>query len=43
MRHLTIAQLVSAGVAQFRLQTPRTELSDEMLAALEAHMRDAGV
>ena len=43
MRHLTIAQLVSAGVTQFRLQTPRTELSDEMLAALEAHMRDAGV
>jgi hypothetical protein len=43
MRHLTIAQLVSAGVSQFRLQTPWTELGDEMLAALEAHMRDAGV
>ena len=42
-RHLTIAQLVSAGVAQFRLQTPGTELGDEMLAALEAHMREAGV
>jgi hypothetical protein len=43
MRHLTIAQLVSAGVAQFRLQTPQSELGEEMLAALEAHMRDAGV
>ena len=43
MRHLTIAQLVSVGVAQFRLQTPGTELGDEMLAALEAHMREAGV
>lgn len=43
MRHLAIAQLASAGVAQFRLRTPRAELADEMLATLEAHMRDAGV
>ena len=43
MRHLTIAQLLNTGVAQFRLQTPGTELGDEMLAALEAHMREAGV
>jgi hypothetical protein len=41
-RHLTIAQLVSAGAAQFRLQTPPAELSDQQLATLEAHMRDAG-
>jgi hypothetical protein len=43
MRHLAIAQMVSAGVAQFRLQTPRSELADQMLATLEAEMRDAGV
>jgi hypothetical protein len=43
MRHLTIAQLLSGGVAQFRLETPGTEFRDEMLAALEAHMHDAGV
>jgi hypothetical protein len=43
MRHLTIAQMISGGVAQFRLRTPGTELRDEMLAALEAHMHDAGV
>jgi hypothetical protein len=42
-RHLTIAHLVSAGVAQFRLGTPRAELTDEMLATLEAHMHAAGV
>jgi hypothetical protein len=42
-RHLAIAQMVSAGVAQFCLQTPRAELDDGMLATLEAHMRDAGV
>lgn len=41
-RHLTIAQLVSAGVAQFRLQTPAGDLSDQMLDRLEAHMRSAG-
>lgn len=43
MRHLAIAQLLGAGVAQFRLQTPTGQLHDEMLAKLEAHMRDAGV
>jgi hypothetical protein len=43
MRHLTIAQLLSAGAAQYRLQTPGTELGDEMLATLESHMQDAGV
>jgi hypothetical protein len=43
LRHLTIAQLVGAGVAQFRLRTPRAEPGDEMLAAVETHMRDAGV
>jgi hypothetical protein len=42
LRHLTIAQLVSAGAAQFRLQTPPGDLSDEQLETLEAHMRDAG-
>ena len=43
VRHLRIAQLVSADVAQFRLQTPRSHLTDEMLATLEGHMRDAGL
>ena len=43
MRHLAISQLLGAGVAQFRLQTPSGQLHDEMLAALEAHIRDAGV
>jgi hypothetical protein len=43
MRHLAIAQLLGAGAAQFRLQTPTGQLHDEMLAKLEAHMRDAGV
>ena len=43
VRHLAIAQLISTNVVQFRLQTPGTELSDEMLALLEAHMHDAGV
>ena len=37
MRHLAIAQLASAAVAQFRLGTPRAELADEMLATLEVH------
>lgn len=37
-RHLAIAQLVSADVAQFRLQTPGPWLSDEMLGQLEAHV-----
>lgn len=41
VRHLAIAQLVSVGVAQFRLQTPGTQLVDEMLITLEAHMRKA--
>lgn len=40
-RHLAIAQLVSADVAQFRLQTPGPWLADEMLAQLEAHILDA--
>jgi hypothetical protein len=43
MRHLAIAQLLGAGVAQFQLQTPSGQLDDEMLAMLEAHMRDAGI
>ena len=43
VRHLAIAQLISTNVVQFRLQTPGTEPSDEMLALLEAHMHDAGV
>jgi hypothetical protein len=43
MRHLAIAQLLGAGVAQFQLQTPSGQLHDAMLAMLEAHMRDAGV
>jgi hypothetical protein len=41
-RHLAIAQRLSAGAAQFRLQTPPAELSEEQLDTLEAHMRDAG-
>lgn len=40
-RHLEIAQLVSADVAQFRLQTPGPWLADETLAQLEAHIRGA--
>lgn len=43
VRHLRIAQLVSADVAQFELQTPGSHFSDEMLATLEAHMRGAGL
>lgn len=41
-RHLAIAQLVSAGAAQFRLQTPPVRLTDQQLDTLETHMRDAG-
>ena len=43
VRHLRIAQVVSTDVAQFQLQTPRSHLADEMLATLEAHMRNAGL
>jgi len=43
MRHLAIAQLVSSGVAQFHLQTPGAELTEDMLEALESHLHGAGV
>jgi hypothetical protein len=42
MRHLAIAQAISAGTAQFVLQTPAREPTQAMLSTLEAHMHDAG-
>jgi hypothetical protein len=41
--HLEIAQILGSDVAQFRLQTPRTGLTDAMLETLEAHMREVGI
>ncbi len=43
MRHLEITQLVSASVAQFKLQTPRAGLLEPMVQKLEAHLREVGV
>ena len=42
-RHLEIAQVVTSDVPQFRLQMPRTGLTDAMLETLEAHLREPGV
>jgi hypothetical protein len=41
--NLDIAQILGSRVAQFRLQTPRTGLTDAVLDALEAHMHELGV
>lgn len=43
VRHLRIAQLVSTDAAQFELQTPSSQVFNQMLATLEAHMRDASL
>jgi hypothetical protein len=42
IRHLALGQLLS-HVAQFRLQAPRTGLSDVLLDAVEAHIRQIGL
>jgi hypothetical protein len=41
--HLEIAQILGSRVAQFRLQAPRTGLTDAMLETLEAHVREVEV
>jgi len=41
--HLEIAQALGTGVAQFRLQSPRTGLTDTMLETVEAHVQEVGV
>lgn len=41
--NLEIAQILGSRVAQFRLHTPRTGLTDAMLEVVEAHMRKLGV
>jgi hypothetical protein len=41
--HLEIAQALGSGVAQFRLRTPRTGLTDAMLETVEKHMREVGL
>lgn len=41
--HLEIAQLINTGVPQFRLQTPRTGLTDDVLETLENHIRELEV
>lgn len=41
--HLEIAQVLGAGVPQYRIQSSRTGITDPMLQTLEAHMREVGV
>lgn len=42
-RHLDLAQQVSAGVSQFRLQMPRTGRFEAILETLESHLRELGI